>query len=146
MKNLVAILCCAATLTFVGLGATNAAPAKAGAAAGETTHTMKGCEEVCYRCQKMCETTLAYCRKKGGNYTTGKNLTMLEDCIAACKISADYLSRSSPNHALSCNLCAEVCKQCIAQCETFKGDKQMQACAEECKKCAKSCSDMAAHH
>ena len=105
--------------------------------------TMESCEDVCRKCQKVCEDTLAYCEKKGGKHSEVKHLNTLKDCITACKTSADFLSRKSERHTKSCAFCAEICKACATSCEAFGDDKQMKDCAAECRRCASSCDKMA---
>ncbi len=107
-----------------------------------TMPSMESCEAVCRKCQKVCEKTLAYCRKKGGKHAENKHLDTLRDCIAACKMSAEFLSRNSANHAKSCGFCADICKLCAESCESFGDDKQMKDCAAECRKCVESCEKM----
>ncbi len=112
----------------------------------EASHpTMKSCIEECKRCQKVCEETLAYCKKKGGKHAGKAHLNVIQDCIQSCKLSADYMTRESANHMQSCGFCAEICKACAETCEQFKGDKQMEKCAQECRKCAESCEKMSSH-
>lgn len=108
--------------------------------------TMQSCIERCKKCQKVCEDTLAYCKKKGGKLAEKENLNALQDCIASCKLSADYMTRASANHMKSCEFCSEICKKCTEACEKFKGDKQMEKCAEECRTCEESCRKMASGH
>ena len=105
--------------------------------------TMESCEAQCRKCQKICENTLGYCKKKGGKHTELKHLNVLQDCILVCKTSAEFLSRKSENHTRSCAFCAGICKICAKSCESMSEDKQMKACAEECRRCAASCEEMA---
>jgi len=126
-------LCASSTITVL--------PASAQAKSAPVT--MESCLATCRKCQKVCENTLAYCKKKGGKHAEAKHINVLKDCIQACKTSADFLSRNSENHGKSCGLCAEICKLCAQSCEAMSDDKQMKDCAAECRKCAESCDKMA---
>lgn len=108
--------------------------------------TMKSCIEECTKCQKACEETLAYCKKKGGKLADKELTNALKDCVQSCKLSADYMTRMSASHMKSCGFCAEICKACAEACEKFKGDKQLEQCAQECRKCNESCEAMASGH
>jgi len=100
------------------------------------------CHSACSKCQEVCETTLAYCSKQAGEHKNTAHIKALQDCIATCKMSEDFMTRGSQLSHSVCNLCEEACKKCAESCETFKDDKQMKACAEECRKCAESCQTM----
>lgn len=110
--------------------------------AGAQHMNMDACEATCRKCQKVCEETLAYCKKKGGKHAEAKHINTLKDCILSCKTSADFLSRNSANHMKSCGFCASICKVCAESCDTFADDKKMKDCADECRKCAESCEKM----
>ncbi len=100
----------------------------------------ESCEAACRKCQKVCEETLAYCKKKGGKHASHYNA--LKDCIMACKTSVDFLSRSSARHMKSCAFCAVICTDCAESCDTLPDDQKMKECAAECRKCAESCKKM----
>jgi hypothetical protein len=104
--------------------------------------TMDSCLQECRKCFKICEQTLAYCQTKGGKHADKAHLKTLKDCIAACKLSADFLSRGSQNHAKSCEFCAEICRACATSCDSFSNDKKMKDCAAACRQCAESCEAM----
>lgn len=102
----------------------------------------QACIKECNSCAAMCKDTLAYCKKKGGSHVEKKHITALEDCIATCKISEDFMKRGSDLMKKTCALCEEACRKCAESCDTFKDDPKMKACAEKCRKCADSCKKM----
>lgn len=140
-KIVLGVTCVLGVLCFVP-SAVTAQPKDGGPKQISVMPTMASCTEQCRKCDKVCETTLAYCRKKGGKHAEVKSISRLEDCIASCKLSADYMSRKSENHMKSCGFCAEICRSCAETCEQFKDDKQMKECAEECRRCLDSCTKM----
>lgn len=95
----------------------------------------------CNSCQKMCEKTLEYCKKKGGKHADAKHIRIMTDCIATCKMNQDFAARGSELQPKMAALCAEACRLCAESCEALK-DPQMKDCVEECKKCSKSCESM----
>lgn len=112
---------------------------KGGAKAG----SMAGCQKECHTCASVCEKTLSYCQKQGGKHNEAKHTNTITDCISLCKMSDDFMGRSSELSNKVCGLCKESCLKCAESCETFKGDKTMKNCADECRKCAHSCDKMA---
>jgi hypothetical protein len=100
------------------------------------------CYDACQKCEGVCETTLKYCLKQGGQHKEGGHVKTIRDCIATCKLSRDFMARGSEMVQSTCGLCADACKRCADSCETFKDDKRMQSCAQECRKCAQSCENM----
>lgn len=141
MNNIVLIVGCILSMLCFGTSIVGAQP-KDGTKQASAMPTMASCIEECKKCKKICETTLAYCKKKGGKHAEAKHINVLKDCIASCNLSADYMTRNSANHMKSCGFCAEICKACAESCEEFKDDKQMKECAEECRRCAESCTKM----
>jgi len=105
-------------------------------------HSITECTSECKTCQVECEKTLSYCLKQDDSHKEPKHIQVLKDCIATCKVSHDFMSRSSDLAGKVCSLCAEACKRCAESCSAFK-DKVMQHCANECRKCEQSCRKMA---
>lgn len=101
-------------------------------------HQCSAGEMECGKCQKECEKTLAYFKKKGGKYVEAKNLQILQDCIQTCKTSAEFQSRNSANSQKAMALCADVCRQCAQMCKDLN-DPQLAACIKACEDCAACC-------
>jgi hypothetical protein len=92
----------------------------------------------CSKCQKECEKTLSYFKKKGGKYTEAKNIQILEDCISSCKASAEFQSRKSANSSKIMAVCSEICKQCAQMCKDMN-DPKLADCIKSCLECATCC-------
>ena len=92
----------------------------------------------CNKCQKECEKTLSYFKKKGGKYTEAKNIQILEDCISSCKASAEFQSRKSANSSKIMAFCSEICKQCAQMCKDMD-DPKLADCIKSCLECASCC-------
>jgi hypothetical protein len=121
-------------------------PAQAGrhteGSGAKPTSEYGSCHSACAKCEEVCQTTLTYCLKQAGAHKESAHIKAIQDCIATCKLSQDFMTRGSDLSKSVCNLCEDACKRCADSCDTFKDDKTMKACAEECRKCAKSCENM----
>ena len=106
---------------------------------------MAQCIDNCTRCHAICVETIRHCLEKGGKHAAPDHIRLLQDCAQICATSADFMTRGSPFHRLTCGACAEICQQCADDCERMaEGDQQMLQCVEMCRRCAASCRDMAA--
>src|SRR6476469_6121420 len=79
---------------------------------------MRECQQLCADCHRVClETITGYCLLRGGVHAEPHHLTMMMDCAQICQTSADFLSRGSPNHGVTCHACAQLCELCADDCE-----------------------------
>jgi hypothetical protein len=109
------------------------------------TASMDECIRNCTECHTICMKTVTHCLGVGGKHADQAHIRMLLDCAQICATSADFMTRGSPLHRLTCGACAEICQQCADDCERMAGgDEQMLQCVEMCRRCAASCRDMAA--
>jgi hypothetical protein len=107
--------------------------------------SMDECIRNCTECHTICMKTVIHCLGVGGKHADQAHIRMLLDCAQICATSADFMTRGSPLHRLTCGACAEICQQCADDCERMAGgDQQMLQCVEMCRRCAASCRDMAA--
>lgn len=105
---------------------------------------MQACIDDCLRCYSTCETTIAHCLDMGGAHAEPAHIRLLSDCARICLVAADFMVRQSAFHAQVCGLCAEICRECAADCERIdRSDPAMARCAAECRTCAESCEAMA---
>ncbi len=100
----------------------------------------KACESKCGECAEMCQKNLDYCKKKGGAHAKAEHINLMKDCIAMCKTNSELRSRKSKYAADSSKLCAKICNDCAASCESLK-DPKLKECVEMCKACAECCTD-----
>jgi hypothetical protein len=106
---------------------------------------MRSCIQNCSDCHAICTETAIHCLTMGGPHAAPGHIALLLDCAQICATSADFMTRGSPLHRLTCGACAEICQQCADDCERMAGgDQQMLQCVEMCRRCAASCRDMAA--
>jgi hypothetical protein len=107
--------------------------------------SMDECIRNCTECHTICMKTVIHCLGVGGKHADQAHIRMLLDCAQICATSADFMTRGSPLHRLTCGACAEICQQCADDCERMaEGDQRMIECVEMCRRCAASCRDMAA--
>ena len=106
---------------------------------------MRSCIDECLDCYASCVETKSHCTTMGGKHAEPKHLNALADCAVLCEASANFMLRSSPQHAEMCGLCADACDHCAESCERIGGDDAtMKKCADQCRRCAESCRSMAA--
>lgn len=87
------------------------------------------------------ETLFGHCLEQGGEHVVSEHVRVMMDCIQACQVAADFMTRNSPLHAAECEACAAVCEACARSCEAID-DTVMQQCAEICRRCAEHCRAM----
>jgi hypothetical protein len=110
---------------------------------GTMSAELRRCIDNCADCHRVCVKTVQTCLRMGGSHAAPDHIRLLIDCAQICATSADFMTRGSPLHHLTCGACAEVCRQCAESCRKLGGD-EMLACAEICDRCADSCARMSA--
>jgi len=115
-----------------------------GATREHVSERMQECIDNCLQCHAACLETVIYSLQQGGGHAEENHIRLLLDCAEICQTSANFMLRNSPQHAITCAACAEICERCAVECERFPDDMQMSACARMCRKCADSCKEMAA--
>lgn len=91
-------------------------------------------------CARVCNTTLSYCLKQGGDHVKADHLKAMIDCVEICAVTARLHERESPLHQQAMELCAQACKTCEESCEEFGDDETMKLCADTCRECYEHCS------
>ena len=104
---------------------------------------MDDCLEACLQCHVVCTMTAQYCLAEAGVHSDVNQVGVLLDCAQMCQTAADFMTRGSPYHTITCAACAEVCRACAEACRGFEGDEHMEHCAETCERCAELCEAMA---
>lgn len=102
---------------------------------------MKNCADECSKCHQICLATLRHCLEKGGAHASASHVRLMMDCAQICATSADFMTRMSPLHELTCHACAEICQICSEDCVNLD-DEHMTRCAEACRSCAEMCRQM----
>jgi hypothetical protein len=78
----------------------------------------------------------------GGEHAEASHIRLLMDCAEICQTNAIFMLRKSDSHAQVCGMCADICEQCVRDCERFEDNEMMTHCAEMCRSCAQSCREM----
>lgn len=108
---------------------------------------LKECITQCWDCRHICqETFFTHCLEAGGKHTQPEHVRLMVDCMQACQLAADMMTRHSPVHLAACIACAEICEACAASCEKLADNPYMQQCAEACRRCAETCRRMSRNH
>lgn len=106
--------------------------------------SMQTCIDNCTECHRICLETVVHCLQRGGRHAEAAHVLLLLDCAQICATSADFMTRGSKHHHLTCGTCAEICTACAEACEAMGADDpQMKLCADICRRCAESCRKMA---
>jgi hypothetical protein len=77
----------------------------------------------------------------GGDHAAPNHVRIMVDCMEACQVAADFMTRGSDLHPSICAATAEVCYACALSCEEVEGE-EMEACAQLCRECAEMCDDI----
>jgi hypothetical protein len=110
----------------------------------EEHDAMQECIEECLNCHAVCTMTAQHCLVKGGEHADVNVVGVLLDCAELCQVSANFMLRGSPFHAVTCAAAAELCRACEEVCRTVADDEQMEHCADVCAACGDSCERTAA--
>lgn len=103
---------------------------------------MRAAIKLVWECRTLCmETLYDHCLVMGGPHVAPDHVKAMTDCIQACQVCADFMTRGSQSHTVLCAACAEICDACARSCARIDSP-QMQRCADVCRRCAKSCRDM----
>lgn len=105
------------------------------------TPALHACIDACIACHRTClHEAMNHCLETGGDHTEPTHFRLMLDCADICRTSADFMLRGSELHALTCGVCAEVCRRCAESCDRIEG---MADCASACRTCAEHCRRMA---
>lgn len=105
------------------------------------TNNMKECIDMCWSCRDTCQKTLfTHCLPMGGAHVEEEHVKIMLECIDICQIAADFMTRQSPHHGLTCGVCAEICTACADSCDRLDSE-HMKECAEICRRCAEHCEE-----
>jgi hypothetical protein len=104
----------------------------------------KSCCDTCANCAEACNKAFHHCLEQAaaGKPQHARMAQTVADCAAFCALSAALISRKSMMMILSCRACADACRRCAQECETFDTDLDMKICADACQRCEESCRNM----
>lgn len=99
------------------------------------------CIDACLACLQACEHCAASCLQEDDVKMMARCIELDRSCADLCTLAAREMARGSDFAERVCQLCAEVCDACGAECGRHKMD-HCQRCAEACRACAKACREM----
>jgi hypothetical protein len=104
----------------------------------------KSCCDACGECAQACNKAFHHCVEQaaGGKPRHAKMAQTVADCAAFCALSAEMISRQSMMMVLSCRACADACRRCAQECQTFDTDLGMKVCLDACERCEETCRNM----
>ena len=105
------------------------------------TDDMKACIEACAACHEACTELTAKLRMQGSG--DAAQIGALLDCAELCRLTASFVARDSPLHAMTSALCAESCHRAARDCERL-GDEGVRRVADICRRTADRCRRIAA--
>lgn len=103
----------------------------------------QSCIEACFRCAEACEHCATACLGEADVAKMAECIRLDRDCADICLLAAAYMARDSRHAKALCELCADVCETCGAECAKHS-HSHCQECAEACRRCAEECRRMAA--
>lgn len=112
----------------------------------ETTmshHEHEACINACTECAAACDHCATACLAESHVKEMAECIRLDIDCAQICWIAAAYMSRGSSFANELCELCADVCEACGAECRKHDAE-HCQECADACDRCAKECRGMVA--
>jgi len=112
----------------------------------QMSDSMQECIDRCQSCEEICLASIAHCLQLGGEHAAPEHIAMLVACAEICDTSARFMLLGSRLHGRTCEVCADVCQACAADCERLGDDQMMARCADLCRRCAESCRQMAGAH
>lgn len=103
-------------------------------------YATQACVATCWDCHQIClQTAMNDCLESSENQVEKKLFRLLISCSEVCQVSANLQLVNSDFQHRFCELCANVCKACAAECEKHGG---MAECVKACLDCAESCTQM----
>jgi len=104
----------------------------------------RACCDACGACAEACNKAFHHSleQSSAGKPRYAKLAQTVADCAAFCSLSAEMIARHSMMMTLSCRACADACRRCAQECETFDTDLDVKLCTEACQRCEESCRNM----
>jgi len=91
-------------------------------------------------CITECESCSTVCIRTSGHADCA---LVCRDCADVCSLLSRLVARQSPHANKFKDLCIEICKECLNECEKHADHMEScKACAEACKACIKACENL----
>lgn len=101
----------------------------------------ESCIEACQECATACDHCATACLQEPDVKKMARCIALDLSCADACTFAVREMSRGSDFAMRACQLCAEYCDACGAECERHPMD-HCQECAAACRRCAEECRKM----
>lgn len=102
----------------------------------------QSCIDACNACANACDHCAASCLKEDDVAAMAGCIANDIDCSQLCRLAAGFMARASAQAAALCQVCADACRTCAAECGKHDMD-HCQQCAAACRRCADACDPMA---
>ena len=99
--------------------------------------------ESCRDCHDICEETIFYAIRMGGDLAQMDVLGVLMDCAGTCALSGKMMLRGSPYLRHMAPTVIEICESCATMCDTVPGDDYFRTCASSARRCADNLKQLA---
>lgn len=104
----------------------------------ERSERFQNAVELVNQCAGACNESFAGCLQAGGEHATADHLQYILDCAEACRLSAEFMQRHSPNYMDAVSLCASVARSCAHNMRSLQ-DNEL---AELCERTATACEGL----
>lgn len=101
----------------------------------------RSCIDACVRCAQECEHCANACLGEPEVEKMTECVRLDRDCAELCWTAAGYMSRGSQFLNELCEVCADVCDSCAAECHKHE-QEHCQRCADACRQSADECRRM----
>jgi len=106
------------------------------------TANFQSCIDACNACANACNHCAAMCLQEPDVGAMAGCIRQDMDCAELCRTAAALMARDSVHAAALCQVCAQACRDCAAECGKHDMD-HCQQCAAACRRCADACAQMA---
>ena len=108
-----------------------------------STDQLLECIAACQHCAVTCDQCASECLEEIDAQRMGHCIRLNRSCSDLWSLAAHELSRGSEFAEPVCQLCAEACEHCAAECAKHEME-HCQVCAQACRECAEACRQMMA--
>ncbi len=92
------------------------------------------------KCAAECNHCAIACLDEQDTKMLSRCIKLDLDCAAICKLTAEFIARSSEHAQHLREECAEICTACAEECEKHAQHMEhCKRCAEACRACAEVC-------
>ncbi len=104
-------------------------------------HDYKSCIDACLQCAAVCHHCASMDLQEDDPEMMSHCAQLNMDCAAVCIAAAQLMSIGSKSSKKICQLCAEICKQCMNECVKHDNEHCIE-CAQTCQTCIEECENI----